>query len=329
MDDRGQWQLQLRQYPKVQSPRASKQLEAISQSGPTHSEQSTKCKDELKLLRERVQTNVVAEEKKTLRLVALQREGAKQQLRELQVQQWELARLHCEKRLLCFYGWSPWLKLLQMSRSYLQKAVLQSNLYLLRGSFPAWKLILSSEQRKINMYKRLLRVRAENFKAIRLQRNCLKPWIMWQRAVNCHSMGLLRSCLSTWTNYCTSGVAVYVKSLLKHYWSSWVHHIEVVKAAKLLKVLERERMADAHARRVLQSHVLQWWREETCRGKVEANRIKRHAEAWVKIHSWLEELEQNKRGTTSITRQYEVPVTGMYTGGCNPDRHLLDLAQPT
>lgn len=49
--------------------------------------------------------------------------------------------------------------------------------------------------------------------------------------------------------YCTSGVAVYVKSLLKHYWSSWVHHIEVVKAAKLLKVLERERMADAHARR--------------------------------------------------------------------------------
>ncbi|KAL2635404.1 hypothetical protein R1flu_006883 [Riccia fluitans] len=288
MKDRGSWQLQLRQM----TPRSRCASTATKEMGPAVHELSPgKWKDEMKLKRERIQVCLHAEERKALRLLQLQREAKGQELRELRRQQLELARLHCDKRRMCFYGWRPWLALMYLCRSFGEKAIFSSTYFSIERAFRAWKLVVSSHEKERSTCKKLLRVQADYFRSRWIQRSCFRAWIMFQRAASFYSWSLRRSCLSTWRKFCAAGVAVYVAGLLKHTWSSWLQSVEEIKAAKLLKELEREKLADTHARRVLQTNALQGWQQEVCRGKVEAGRIKRHAEAWVKIHSWLEELE--------------------------------------
>ncbi|KAL3692447.1 hypothetical protein R1sor_006098 [Riccia sorocarpa] len=296
MEDRGSWQQQLRQM----TPRSRCGSAASNELGPTSNELSPgNWKDEMKLKRERLQVCLIAEEKKTLRLLQQQREARNQELRELRRQQLELARLHCDKQRMCFFGWKPWLALMLLCRSLNEEVTVFS----MKRAFRAWKVIVSSDEKEKSTCKKLLRLQADFFRSRWIQLNCFRAWTMFERAVSFYSWSLMRSCFSTWRKFGATGMAVHEAEVLKHTWSSWLHRVDEIKTAKLVKELENERLADTHARRVLQRNVLRSWQQEACRGKVEAGRIKRHAEAWVKIHSWLEELEQNKARSPSTARK--------------------------
>ncbi|CAM6102225.1 unnamed protein product [Calypogeia fissa] len=179
------------------APFAMQQADHQTAHGPAFHDKRAKPKDDLKMQRERLRNCLIIEERKAMGIVKLKREREKQERRELYSQQLELSDLHSSRRCLHHYGWIPWKKMMLSSRLLEERALLHSAISLLRRTLLAWKTLMSSPERELLMYKKLLHLRAALFRKKWQQKICWIAWLLLHKAEKQYQQALLGLCFST------------------------------------------------------------------------------------------------------------------------------------
>lgn len=94
--------------------------------------------------------------------------------------------------------------------------------------------------------------------------------------------------------------------LLSRSWSKWTDYARRVKSFQLLKYLEIEQIASLHWKRITYVRILRAWKDGMGVVRQEKKRMKQRAEAWTKIHSWLDEYEENAGKTFAINSSWSI-----------------------
>ncbi|KAH9536971.1 hypothetical protein CY35_16G027400 [Sphagnum magellanicum] len=248
-----------------------------------------------------LQKLALVEEKKALFRQRLQMEKLGHQRRQLLKQQHELASLHSSRRILLHCGWMPWSRLLlacrerlQSARGYYKRRIAKSAVHVLYIHTVDGKTTPRQHARSLSM-------QAAQF---RKKWQLLSWWYFWinmRRADHIYPHGLLRRALIS-----LKEELLELRSLEKfaderncirlyhQMWCVWKQYVSSEKSAKLLKYLETDQKASLHARRARHVRVLKAWKEGLAVLHYEKERSLHKAEAWIKIHSWLNGLHQEK-----------------------------------
>uniref|UniRef100_A0A7I4F4V0 Sfi1 spindle body domain-containing protein n=2 Tax=Physcomitrium patens TaxID=3218 RepID=A0A7I4F4V0_PHYPA len=276
-----------------------RELEMQYEIARKQKEEKKRLTEELKLTMDKLQRKAMVEQRKNQEERQNQLKRQAQQRRELLCQQRELANLHNCRRILMHYGLLPWRRFMLECRRSVKAASLNYERLLMKRALQ-WLHIryiqgkLSPKQRA-----RSLILRAQAMQSRWRVRYFWHYWLEGRRGDHLHQQLFLKRCWKA-----LKEILEYSRKLgrigdqrnrfllLSRSWSKWTDYARRVKSFQLLKYLEIEQIASLHWKRITYVRILRAWKDGMGVVRQEKKRMKQRAEAWTKIHSWLDEYEE-------------------------------------